>query len=103
MLNQVFMNILINACQSIKEQGTITITTGLENDMLVVKIKDTGAGVDESIKDRMFSAGTTTKKIGTGLGLAISQKIVQKHNGRIYFESRKGEGTEFTIEIPANV
>ena len=103
MLNQVFMNILINACQSIKEQGTITITTGLENDMLVVKIKDTGAGVDESIKDRMFSAGTTTKKIGTGLGLAISQKIVQKHNGRIYFESQKGEGTEFTIEIPASV
>ena len=101
MLNQVFMNILINACQSIKDKGTITITTEFQNNMLYVKIKDTGSGVDDSIKDKMFSAGTTTKKIGTGLGLAISQKIVQKHNGKISFESQKGKGTEFTIEIPA--
>ena len=101
MLNQVFMNILINACQSIKEQGTITITTKFENNMLIVKIKDTGTGIDENIKDKMFTAGITTKKVGTGLGLAISQKIVQKHNGKIYFESQKDKGTEFTIEIPA--
>lgn len=103
MLNQVFMNILINACQSIEDHGIITITTDFKDNNLVVKIKDTGSGIDDSIKDRLFNAGTTTKKagIGTGLGLAISQKIVEKHNGRICFESQKGKGTEFTITIPA--
>ena len=101
MLNQVFMNILINACQSIKDNGSITITTGFKDNILFVKIKDTGSGVADSIKDKLFSAGTTTKKIGTGLGLAISQKIVEKHNGKIYFESQKDKGTEFIIEIPA--
>ena len=101
MLNQVFMNILVNACQSIKDKGTITISTELVDKMLVVKIKDTGSGIDDKIKDKMFSVGTTTKKIGTGLGLAISQKIVEKHKGKISFESEKGQGTEFKIEIPA--
>ncbi len=100
MLNQVFMNILVNACQSIKDKGTITISTKLVNKMLVVKIKDTGSGIDDKIKDKMFSVGATTKKIGTGLGLAISQKIVEKHKGKISFESEKDKGTEFKIEIP---
>ena len=70
--------------------------------MLTVKIKDNGSGIDESIKDKIFTAGTTTKKvgIGTGLGLAISQKIIQKHNGTITFSSKKDKGTEFTIKIP---
>lgn len=101
MLNQVFMNILVNACQSIKDKGTITISTELVDKMLVVKIKDTGSGIDDKIKDKMFSVGATTKKIGTGLGLAISQKIIEKHKGKISFESEKGMGTEFKIEIPA--
>ena len=87
MLNQVFMNILINACQSIEKTGMITITTGFENNRLIVKIKDTGCGIDDSIKDKIFAAGTTTKKIGigTGLGLAICQKIIEKHKGSISF------------------
>lgn len=104
MLNQVFMNILINACQSMPEGGEITLTTEFEDNNLVVKIKDTGVGIDEKIKDKMFIAGTTTKQIGigTGLGLAISKKIIEKHNGKISFESEVGIGTEFTIKIPAN-
>ena len=103
MLNQVFMNILINACQSIEKTGMITITTGFENNRLIVKIKDTGCGIDDSIKDKIFAAGTTTKKIGigTGLGLAICQKIIEKHKGSISFTSQKNAGTEFKIEIPA--
>lgn len=103
MLNQVFMNVLINACQSIDKQGTITISTDFKDNILIVKIKDTGSGIDEKMKDKVFTAGTTSKKIGigTGLGLAISKKIVEKHNGKIYFESQKNIGTEFTIEIPA--
>ena len=100
MLNQVFMNILVNACQSIKDKGTITITTEYKNNTLFVKIKDTGSGIDDNIKEKLFNAGTTTKKLGTGLGLAISQKIIEKHNGKIYFETQKAVGTEFIIEIP---
>ncbi len=100
MLNQVFMNLLINACHSIKNTGEITISTSFEDENLVVKIKDTGSGIDESIKDKLFNAGTTTKKIGTGLGLAISKKIIEKHNGAITFTTGKNQGTEFTVKIP---
>lgn len=104
MLNQVFMNILVNACQSIEKKGVITITTEFCENSLKVKIKDNGSGIDEAVKKKLFTAGTTTKKIGigTGLGLAISQKIIEKHNGKITFESEKGKGTEFVIAIPAN-
>ena len=103
MLNQVFMNILMNACQSMPDGGEITITTEFSDSNLFVKIKDTGTGIDEKIKDKLFLAGTTTKQIGigTGLGLAISKKIVEKHNGNISFVSKKDKGTEFVIQIPA--
>ena len=103
MLNQVFMNILINACQSMPDGGEITITTLYQDNSLQVKIKDTGTGIDEKIKDKLFLAGTTTKQIGigTGLGLAISKKIIEKHNGQITFVSEKGKGTEFIIKIPS--
>lgn len=102
MLNQVFMNLLINSCQSIEDKGSIAISTEYSDGVLTVKIKDTGCGIDDNIKDKMFIAGTTTKKIGigTGLGLAISQKIIEKHKGKISFTSENGEGTEFVIEIP---
>ena len=101
-LNQVFMNLLVNACQSIDKTGEIVITTNFSDGILTVKIKDNGTGIDESIKDKIFTAGTTTKKvgIGTGLGLAISQKIIQKHNGTITFTSKKNAGTEFIVKIP---
>ena len=102
MLNQVFMNILVNACQSIDKEGLIRIKTYIENNKLIVKIKDNGCGIDEKLKNKLFTIGTTTKKIGvgTGLGLAISKKIIEKHNGKIYFESTLSIGTEFTIELP---
>lgn len=105
MLNQVFMNLLVNACQSMQNGGEITLTTLFDEKNLVVKIKDTGTGIDEKIKDRLFIAGTTTKQIGigTGLGLAISKKIIEKHHGKITFESEKDKGTEFTIEIPVDM
>lgn len=102
MLNQVFMNILVNACQSIETKGTIEITTLAKDNKLIVKIKDNGCGIDDSLKEKLFTIGTTTKKIGigTGLGLAISKKIIEKHTGQIYFDSQKGIGAEFTIELP---
>lgn len=102
MLNQVFMNILINACQSIEKTGQITITTLFEDNTLTVKIKDTGKGISEEKISKIFTAGYTTKGVGvgTGLGLAISEKIIQKHNGKISVNSGLGVGSEFIITIP---
>ena len=105
MLNQVFMNILVNACHSIKEKNTagkIIITTETNNNNLIVKIKDNGCGIPLEIQNKIFSVGFTTKKsgIGTGLGLSISKKIVELHKGDISFTSKEGEGTEFTVSIP---
>ena len=104
MLNQVFMNILVNACHSIKEKGEIVITTGVEDNMLKVSIKDNGCGIPDDIKSKIFNVGFTTKGIGagTGLGLAISQKIIDKHKGTITFTSQEGVGTEFVVKIPCS-
>lgn len=101
MLNQVFMNILVNATHAIKKSGTITINTGFKKKNLIVKIKDNGCGIKEPQK--IFDAGYTTKGVGvgTGLGLAISQKIIEKHNGKIEVKTKLNKGSEFTITIPS--
>ena len=101
MLNQVFTNILINACQAIEGEGTITITTEYKNDKLIVKIKDTGKGIPANRLDKIFTAGYTTKGVGvgTGLGLAICTKIIEKHGGEISVNSEEGKGSEFIITI----
>ena len=101
MLNQVFMNILVNAAQSIENDGEITIDTNYNNEALIVKIKDTGCGIKEP--EKIFFAGYTTKGVGvgTGLGLAISQKIIEKHEGTIKVNSSLNIGSEFIITIPS--
>jgi len=101
MLNQVFTNILINACQAIENKGTITITTEYDDKNLTVKIKDNGKGIPKNQLDKIFTAGFTTKGIGigTGLGLAICSKIIEKHKGKITVNSEVGIGSEFVITI----
>ena len=101
MLNQVFTNILINACQAIEGKGKITITTEYKDKKLIVKIKDTGKGIPKDQLSKIFSAGFTTKGIGvgTGLGLAICSKIIEKHKGEIIVNSEVGKGSEFIITI----
>lgn len=101
LLNQVFTNILINACQAIEGSGTITITTEYNDKKLIVKIKDTGRGIPRNQLNKIFTAGFTTKSsgVGTGLGLAICSKIIEKHNGEIIVNSEVGKGSEFIITI----
>ena len=101
MLNQVFTNILINACQAIEGNGKITITTEYNDKKLIVKIKDTGRGIPRNQLNKIFTAGFTTKSsgVGTGLGLAICSKIIEKHNGEIIVNSEVGKGSEFIITI----
>ena len=103
MLNQVFMNILVNACQSIDKKGKIFIKTAFENNELVVSIRDTGCGMSEEVKKNIFTPGFTTKGVGvgTGIGLAITYKIVEKHKGKITVNSKENEGSEFIISIPS--
>ncbi|RMF47196.1 MAG: PAS domain S-box protein, partial [Deltaproteobacteria bacterium] len=101
-LNQVFMNILLNAAQAIETQGDIWVRTFVDNDQLVVHIQDNGCGIPEEIREKIFEPFFTTKEVGkgTGLGMSISWDIVHKHGGRIEIESQVGVGTSFFIYLP---
>jgi len=101
-LNQVFMNLLVNAVQAIEKQGEIKILTTRDDGQVVIKISDTGSGIPEQNLNRIFDPFFTTKEVGkgTGLGLHIAYDIIQKHGGRIEVESREGKGTVFTLRIP---
>ena len=101
-LNQVFMNLLVNAAQSIENNGRITIRTGEEGERVWVEIEDTGHGIKPEHLSRIFDPFFTTKPIGkgTGLGLSLSYGIVQKHDGRIEVKSDVGKGTVFKVLLP---
>jgi PAS domain S-box-containing protein len=101
-LNQVYLNLLINAVQAIKEKGTITIITFLKNDHVYIQFKDTGVGIAKEMLKRIFDPGFTTKGVGvgTGLGLSICYQIVKDHQGDITVESEIGKGTTFTVILP---
>ena len=101
-INQVLMNLLINAGQAIGERGTISLATGSEDDEAWITISDSGCGIPEEALQKIFDPFFTTKPIGrgTGLGLAICYSIVAKHHGRIEVSSRVGAGTTFRMVLP---
>jgi signal transduction histidine kinase/adenine/guanine phosphoribosyltransferase-like PRPP-binding protein len=101
-LMQVWTNIIHNAIQAMNNKGVLTISTKIVGNNLLTSIEDTGGGIPLDIQDKIFNAFFTTKKAGegTGLGLDIVKKIVAKHNGNIWFESKVGQGTTFFVEIP---
>jgi len=101
-LNQVFMNMLVNAGHAIDEQGTVTIRTGATNQVVWIEIEDDGEGIPADKLKHIFDPFYTTKPVGkgTGLGLSLSYGIVNEHNGRIEVESKAGQGTLFRISIP---
>ena len=101
-LNQVFMNILVNAIKAIPGQGTVRITTERHGDQAVISIADTGVGMPDEVKAKIFDPFFTTKDVGegTGLGLSISYGIIEKHHGTLTVESALSAGTCFTITIP---
>lgn len=104
-LNQVFLNLLINASQSIKDKGEIEVTTFLVDNMVYVKIRDSGSGIPEENLSRIFDPGFTTKgvRIGTGLGLSICYQIMKDHYGDIQVQSEVGVGTTFTLILPIDL
>ena len=101
-LNQVFLNLIVNAGQAIAERGTITLRTGQDADGVWVEVADTGCGIPDDHLGRLFDPFFTTKPVGqgTGLGLALSYGIVEKHGGRITVNSVPGEGATFRVSIP---
>ena len=101
-LHQVFINLLINAEQAIKDKGIVHITTEIIEKNIKISITDTGQGIEPEILTKITDPFFTTKEPGegTGLGLSISQKIIFEHGGSLYFESEDGNGTVAVVELP---
>jgi signal transduction histidine kinase len=101
-LNQVWMNLLVNAAQAVSDRGEVSISTRLDDDSVIVAISDNGSGIPEDQLSRIFDPFFTTKPVGegTGLGLSISYGIIERHRGTINVESQVGAGTTFTVRIP---
>ena len=103
-LNQVFMNLMINAAHAIDDHGLITIRTGHDAENVWVEVEDSGKGIKPEHMDRIFDPFFTTKPVGqgTGLGLSLSYGIVHKHGGHIEVKSELGKGSTFRVVLPRN-
>jgi len=101
-MNQVFMNLLVNAAHAIEDRGIITVRSWEEDGYVCFSVADTGQGIPEANLDRIFDPFFTTKEVGegAGLGLSIAHDIVKMHNGEITVRSEPGRGTMFTVRIP---
>lgn len=104
-INQVFMNLLVNAAHAIEGRGEIVIKTSSNKEKVTIEISDNGSGISDSHIDKIFDPFFTTKEPGkgTGLGLPIAYNIIKKHKGEIIVKSRPGKGTVFKIELPLKI
>jgi signal transduction histidine kinase len=109
-INQVFLNLILNAADAIEESvrgtgriGHIGIKTRCEDGQIVIAVSDDGAGIPPAVRSRIFEQFFTTKPVGkgTGQGLAITRQIVLSHDGTITFSSEEGKGTTFLVRFPA--
>jgi two-component system NtrC family sensor kinase len=103
-LQQVFLNLFLNARDAMPSGGELSIKTGFENNEIVVEIADAGAGISENDRKKIFDPFFTTKPTGkgTGLGLAVCYGIITAHHGKIEVAARKNGGTSFRISLPFN-
>lgn len=101
-VNQVFMNLMVNAAQAMGENGTLTVSARTEPEGVEVRVSDTGPGISPEHLDRLFEPGFTTKgkRVGMGLGLAICREIIDRHAGEISVASEVGVGTTFLVRLP---
>jgi signal transduction histidine kinase len=100
-LNQVWTNLIENALDALDGDGTLTLRTSKEIDMVLVEIGDTGPGIPDAIQDRIFEPFFTTKEVGSGIGIGLDTvyRIIQKHHGNVRFTSQPGE-TRFEVRLP---
>ncbi len=101
-LSQVWTNLIHNALQAMEYKGELSICTSLEGNYALVSVSDTGMGIPVEARNKIFDAFFTTKSVGegTGLGLDIVKKIIDKHEGRIEFDTELGVGTTFKVWLP---
>jgi two-component system NtrC family sensor kinase len=101
-LQQVFLNLSLNACEAMEKGGTLVITTALRDGNVIISFRDTGCGIKQEHLERIFDPFFTTKPVGkgTGLGLSVSYGIIEQHGGSIDVESEEGKGSTFTITLP---
>jgi two-component system NtrC family sensor kinase len=101
-MRQVMLNILKNAKEAMPKGGTLAVRTVREGEMVMIHIQDTGIGIPEKIRDKVFEAFFTTKQKvkGVGLGLSVCYGIIKDHSGEIKIESEEGKGTTFIISLP---
>lgn len=104
-LQQVLLNLSLNACEAMPDGGVLTIATSSRDDKVFVRLTDSGCGIKAEHLDKIFEPFYTTKPVGqgTGLGLSVSYGIIEQHGGAMEVESREGEGTTFSIALPAIV
>jgi signal transduction histidine kinase len=104
LLNEAFMNLLVNACQAIKKSGEVTIQTRRDGEHVRIRIQDTGTGIAPEHLDKIFDPGFTTKRVGVGvgLGLAVVYSVIKEHEGSIDVESELNRGSTFTIRLPVS-
>lgn len=102
LIRQALLNIMVNARQAMPEGGAITLRALPHGDTLRLEIADTGAGIPDDARQRIFNVYYSTKKGGMGLGLSITKRIIEKHGGSISFSSEQGRGTTFRIDLPAS-
>ena len=101
-LQQVFLNLFLNAVQAMPDKGTLRIKSYMENNSIRIDVSDSGIGIPEENLDKIFDPFFTTKEVGkgTGLGLSVSYGIIRKHHGRITVDSELGKGTLFSVVLP---
>jgi signal transduction histidine kinase len=101
-LNQVFLNLLMNACDAIGDRGRIAVRTRADDGQVRLEFEDDGPGIPGEVRDRIFEPFFTTKPVGqgTGLGLSLTHGIIERHGGRIWVEPGSRTGTRFVIELP---
>jgi PAS domain S-box-containing protein len=103
LLRRILTNLITNAVQAMPDGGTLTISGCLCEDSILVIVEDTGVGISDDVKPKLFTPMMTTKSKGQGLGLAVVKRLVEALNGTIAVESEKGKGTKFIIELPLNI
>ncbi len=103
LLKQAVFNIVVNAIEAMKDGGTLRFEASLRGDDAEIRIADSGPGIPEDLKDKIYDLYFTTKRGGSGIGLAMTFRIVQLHDGTIDFESEPGQGTTFVLRFPVSV
>lgn len=99
-IKQVLINLIKNGIEAIEGSGTVTITAGLRNKLIAIKIEDNGVGIPKHIQHKLGEPFYSTKEKGTGLGIMVCYRIIEQHNGTMEFSSVEGEGTTFIIKLP---